>query len=135
DAEDHVKVILQIAGGPLADLEFSNACAYPQDPWLVMGTQGGLAGSHAQLRRRYVDPRLLPARPLSREPTPGREYNREELPWVEETADLSHEGHRASNKRLYHDLYATLRQGAPLQITPESIRRQIAVLEKCRAQA
>jgi len=43
------------------------------------------------------------------------------------------EAPRASNKRLYADLYATLRQGAPLAITPQSIRRQIAVLEQCRA--
>ena len=31
-----------------------------------------------------------------------------------------------------HDLYATLRKHAPLAVTPESIQRQIAVLEKCR---
>jgi scyllo-inositol 2-dehydrogenase (NADP+) len=132
DAEDHVKVVLQVPGGPLVDLEFTNACAYPQDPWLVMGTRGGLSGSHNQIRWRYVDDRLLPTRPVSREPTPDRSYNREELPWIEESSDLSREGHRASNKRLYHDLYATLRHSAPLQITPESIRRQIAVLERCR---
>ena len=84
------------------------------------------------VRDREVDLVVVAAAALE-EPTPDRGYNREELPWVEETADLSKEGHRASNKRLYHDLYATLRQGAPLQITTESILRQIAVLEKCRA--
>ena len=132
DAEDHVKVILRAPGAPLIDMEFSNACAYPQEIWLVMGTQGGLAGSHAQLRWKSIDPDVLPARQLSREPTPDRSYNREELPWVEETCDLSKEGHRTNNRRLYHRLYATLREGAPLAITPGSIRRQIAVLEACR---
>ncbi len=132
DAEDHVKVILRAPGAPLIDLEFTNACAYPQDIWLVMGTQGGLTGSHTHLRWKSIDPRILPARQVSREPTPDRSYNREELPWVEETCDVSKEGHRTNNQRLYHGLYATLRRGAPLAITPESIRRQIAVLEKCR---
>jgi len=132
DAEDHVKVILRAPGAPTIDMEFSNAVAYPQDTWHVMGTQGGLSGSHSQLRWKSIDPDVLPVRQLSREPTPDRSYNREELPWVEETCDLSKEGHRTNNRRLYHDLYGTLRQQAPLAITPESIRRQIAVLEKCR---
>ena len=52
DAEDHVKIILRIPGGPLADLEFSNANAYPQEPWLVMGTQGGLARPEPERRQR-----------------------------------------------------------------------------------
>jgi scyllo-inositol 2-dehydrogenase (NADP+) len=132
DAEDHVKVILRARGAPMIDIEFSNAVAYPQDIWLVMGTNGGLTGTHSQLRWKYFDPDILPSRQLSREPTPDRSYNREELPWVEETCDLSKEGHRTNNRKLYHDLYATLRRDAPLVITPESIRQQIAVLERCR---
>jgi predicted dehydrogenase len=132
DAEDHVKVILRAPGAPIIDMEFTNACAYPQDVWLVMGTQGGLTGSHTQLRWKSFDPDSLPTRQLSREPTPDRSYNREELPWVEETCDLSKEGHRSNNRKLYNGLYATLRQGARLPITAESIRRQIAVLETCR---
>jgi predicted dehydrogenase len=132
DADDHAKVILRAPGAPLIDMEFTNACAYPQDMWLVMGTQGGLTGTHTQLRWKSIDPELLPPRPVSPEPTPDRSYNREELPWVEETCDLSREGHRESNARLYHDLFATVRHGAPLMVTPESIRRQIAVLERCR---
>jgi predicted dehydrogenase len=131
DAEDHVKIVLKAPGAPLIDLEFSNAVAYPQEMWLVMGTQGGLAGSHGELRWRYFDPAAVPPRPVSREPTPDRSYNREQLPWIEETCDLG-ESHTESNKRLYRDLYATLREGAPLAVTPASIRRQIALLEKCR---
>ena len=132
DAEDHVKVILHAPGTPMIDMEFTNACAYSQEQWLVMGTQGGLTGTHGQLRWKYVDPELLPRRPVSREPAPDRSYNREELPWVEESCDFSNETYTMSNKRLYNALYATLRKGAPLAIAPESIRRQIAVLEKCR---
>jgi hypothetical protein len=35
-------------------------------------------------------------------------------------------------QQLYRDLHATIREGAPLAITPESVRRQVAILEKCR---
>ena len=63
---------------------------------------------------------------------PSEVFALHELPWIEETCDLTHETHDMSVRRLYSDLYATLRQGAPLAITPASIRRQIAVLERCR---
>ncbi|MDQ3541467.1 MAG: Gfo/Idh/MocA family oxidoreductase [Chloroflexota bacterium] len=132
DAEDHVKVILRAPGEPLIDLEFTNACAYPQEQWLVMGTQGSLTGSHGKYRWRYIEPALLPERELSRDATPDRSYNREELAWIEESSDLSAEPFGMSHRRLYLDLYLTLREGKPLAITPESIRRQLSVMDKCR---
>ena len=131
DAESHVKIILRTDHGPMVDIELTSACAYPQAEWLVMGAQGGLTGSAQELRWKYLDPELLPPRPLSRQPTPDRSYNSEELPWQEEVCDLSADRNWGYEK-VYLDLYATLRQGQPLAITPESVRRQIAILEKCR---
>jgi scyllo-inositol 2-dehydrogenase (NADP+) len=131
DAESHVKIILQTDNGPMIDIELTNACAYPQEEWLVMGTQGGLSGTSPRLCWKYFDPELVPPRPVSREPTPDRSYNREELPWREETCDVSAE-HNPGYRKVYLDLYATLRRGEPLAITPESVRRQIAVLDRCR---
>jgi scyllo-inositol 2-dehydrogenase (NADP+) len=132
DAEDHVKVILHAPGAPMIDLEFTNACAYPQERWLVMGTRGSLTGGHRSLRWKHFDPAAVPERQVSREPTPDRSYNAERLPWTEEAWELTEPDPRASNKRLYQDLYATLREGAPLAVAAESVRRQISVLERCR---
>ncbi len=76
----------------------------------------------------------LPGRPVSEAPTPDRSYNREELTWHEES-------HACADSfgdwpvRFYSDLYAALRGGASLPITPEAIRRRIAVIEKARAAA
>ena len=131
DAESHVKIILRADGRPMIDIELTSACAFPQQEWLVMGTQGGLEGNSRMLRWRYFDPERLPPRPVSREPTVDRSYNREDLPWQEETCDLAASQDQGRAK-VYRDLYATLRQGAPLAITPQSVRRQIAVLERCR---
>jgi len=131
DAESHVKIILRARGKPLIDIELTNACAYPQEDWLVMGTQGGLSGSQRQLRWKSFDPQALPPRPLTREPTPDRSYNHEELPWQEEVYTPSGEdawGYR----KIWLDFYATLRHGAPLAITPESVRREVAILDACR---
>ena len=131
DAEDHVKVILRAEGAPMIDVEISSACAYPQAQWLVMGTSGGLTGSAKELRWKYVDLDLLPPRPVDTAPTPDRSYNREDLPWQEETWRAPESGPPMAAP-FYLDLYETLRHGAPLAVTPESVRRQLVVLEKCR---
>ncbi len=131
DAESHVKIILQAQGSPMIDIELTSACCYPQDDWLVMGTQGGLTGTLKRLRWKYFDPGALPPRPLSREPTPDRSYNHEDLPWQEETWEAPDEDYWGYRK-IWFDIYATLREGKPLAITPESVRREIAILEQCR---
>jgi hypothetical protein len=69
---------------------------------------------------------------VSRQPTPDRSYNSEKLPWREETCDLGADP-SWGYERVFLDLYASLRQGKPLAITPESVRRQVAMLERCRA--
>ena len=134
DAESHIKIILKPQAGPLIDLEITNTCAYPQERWLVMGTQGTLTGGAREMRWKYFDPAEAPPLVLDTAPTPDRSYNREVLPWKEETIELVHDG-AGDVRRLYRDLYAAIRQGAPLAVTPESVRRQVAVLERCRAQS
>lgn len=133
EAEDHVKVVLSAPGKPTIDLEVTAACAYPQDRWLVMGSQGGLAGTATQLRWKHFDPALLPSRPVDTAPTPDRRYNGETFPWVEESAEIPRDGPRKANAEVYRGLYPALREGAPVPITAESVRRQIAVLDRCRA--
>lgn len=134
DAEDQVKIILRAPGKPLVDIEMTQAFAYGQDRWQIMGTQGSLTGSQKQIRWKYFDPRVAEPRPLSKEPTADRSYNRDTLPWCEETWDAT-EDVTSGYELLYQDLYETLVNGAPLAITPESVRRQIAVLEECRRQS
>lgn len=130
DADDHVKIILQAADAPMIDIELTSVCAYPQDTWLVMGTQGGIKGTTNELRWKYFDPRDLPPRPVDRTPTHDRSYNSEKILWKEETWKISEDSIPAEIG-FYKDLYDTLRGGKRLGITPESVRWQIDVLEKC----
>ncbi len=130
DAEDHCKVILQAPGAPMIDIEVTSACAYPQEPFLVMGTSGGLKVTGNKIEWKYVDFSKLPPRPVDRTPTPDRSYNSEQLPWQTEECEVVMD-FPAWTSNFYRDVYKTLRQGAPLVITPESVRRQIALLEKC----
>lgn len=134
DADDHVKIVLRTKGGPTVDVEVTNAAAIRQDSWYIMGTQGGLTGGAQELRWRYFNPRLLPERQATAEPTPDRSYNREDVPWQEESWQKGEEK-TTGYDMLYLDLYETLRHGAPLAITPESVRKQIAIFEECRRQS
>lgn len=134
DADDHVKVILRAKGAPMVDLEISSTCAYPQEMWLVMGTCGGLAGKPSGLRWKYFDPKALPPRTVDRNPTPDRSYNTETIPWQPEETWDAKEGAGPGENGFYRDVYAALREGKPAPVTPESVRRQIAVLEECHRQ-
>jgi predicted dehydrogenase len=134
DAEDHVKVVMYAPGQPLIDVEITHACAFPQERWLVMGTQGSLTGSPQRLTWKYFDHRLLEPRTVSKEPTPDRSYNQEDLPLQEEIWERSRDT-TTGYELLYLDLHESIVQGKPPVITAESVRRQIAVLEECRRQS
>jgi scyllo-inositol 2-dehydrogenase (NADP+) len=130
DADDHVKIMIKGPSAPTIDIELSSCAAFPGDTWTVMGTQGGLAGNTRQLRWKWLDWANQPPRQLDLQPTPNRSYNADTLTWQEDSWDIANDtspGHAA----FYHDLYATIRQGAPLQITPESVRRVIWLQEEC----
>lgn len=130
DANDHAKLLFQGENGLMVDLEIASAYAYPQEPWLVMGTQGSLTGTGNQLRWKYINPEELEPREVDITPTPDRSYNREALNWIEETWDIE-ESEDPGQVAFYHDLYETVRNDAPLAITPESVRPQVAILEYC----
>ena len=131
DAEDHVKLILHAPGCPTIDVEVTSACAYPQETWLVMGTSGTLAGGMNGLRWKYLDPATLPAREVEKAPTAGRAYCQEDLPWKEEECWKDPKPGGLYWRGFYEDLHRTLRNGASVPVTPESVRRQLVVIEKC----
>lgn len=147
DAEDHVRLTLRVPSRPLdtptIDIEFFATCAYPQEPWLVMGTTGGLKGNGKTLMVKTVDWGAMPPRPVTETSTPDRSYNREELNWHEETLTVGGEvggGAGAAPagglaEQFYDGLFASLRGGEPLLIAPEEVKARIAVIEKARQSA
>jgi predicted dehydrogenase len=134
DAEDHVKIVLKGRKAPTIDIEVTSACAYPQPSWLVMGTLGGLAAEGNRLKWKYISPQELSPRRVDIQPTPDRSYNSESYRWKEERFDPSQNSPVAKELPdglgFYVDLYETLRHKALLAITPQSVRRQIALIEK-----
>ncbi len=130
DADDFVKIVVKAKDAPTLDIEVSSCCAYPSETWNIMGTNGGLSGSTRQLQWKWVDWDAQEPRELDLAPTPNRSYNRDTLVWQEASWDIENDtspGHAG----FYHDLFATIRQGAPLAVTAESVRRVIWLQEEC----
>lgn len=134
DADDHVKIILYGENAPTVEVEVTSACTYGQDSWLVMGTHGGLSGTSTSLKWKYFKPKDLPKRIVDERPTPDRSYNMETIPFIEKSWDIGNDK-SPGQKGFYLDLYNTIRNGTPLVITSQSVRRQMLVMEQCRQMA
>lgn len=131
DADDHVKLILHGEGHPIVEVEMTSASPYKQDLWHIMGTQGGLKGGGTELEWTWINPDELPERTVETEPTPDRSYNREEYTWHSDSWSAEDQEITPLQVQFYENVYRTLRENASLVITPESVRRQIAVIEQC----
>lgn len=138
DAEDYVKVVLKKKGAPVIDLEISSCDAYPGDMITVHGTQGGLSGGGSGLRWRYFNPKKAPKQKLQRKPLPGPSYCGEKLAFAEKNWAPSKAQANAfgwMSKQFYDHLYTCIRNGAKLEVTPQQVKVQMAVMEECHRQA
>lgn len=132
DAEEHMKLVLRAPGMPTVDIEYTNACAYEQDRWHIMGTAGGLAGTPEHLDWKTVDWSAMPERVVDEGPAAGRKYPAEDILWTE------HSWHASASdptpyEMFYFELYNAVRTGAEMLVTPASVRRYVRVLDRCRA--
>lgn len=142
DAEDYVKLLMRGQGRPTIDLEISSCCAYPRDSFNVQGTLGGLHGNAVKLEWKHYIPEEAPHQQLSREPLFDADgqpaYCREQLNWHTGRWELPppHGVHLFDEmtEKLYAMLHRTLTTGTPLEITPQQVRQQMAVMEECRRQ-
>ncbi len=135
DADDHVKIMLRSkSGGPTADVELSNATSVHQDHYIIEGTTGGLWGNSQELHWRFFEPKMLPERQASPEPTPDRSYNREDIPWQEGQWQRGKET-TTGYEGIYFNLYDAITTGAPVTVKPETVRTQIAIFDECRRQS
>ncbi|MFH2069261.1 MAG: Gfo/Idh/MocA family oxidoreductase [Candidatus Omnitrophota bacterium] len=141
DAEDYVKLLLQTPGKPLIDVEISSCCAYPGFTYNIQAARGGAQGNNSRITWKYFKPTEASKRRLQRTPlanpdgTPA--YCVDDLKWHEESWNLAEEQKdlfNTMNKFFYDMLHKTLQHGKPLEITPQQVRQQIAVIEECHRQ-
>lgn len=137
DAEDHVRLALRVPGRPelpTLDIEFTSASPIAQENWHVMASCGGLSATPTRVRWKWTDPATWPPRTLDERSTPDRSYNRDDVPWREETLECTQTIVDAQ-LALYAEIHSAIRTGAPLTVTPEIARRRIRVIELARRNA
>ncbi|MCX8082353.1 MAG: Gfo/Idh/MocA family oxidoreductase [bacterium] len=141
DAEDYVKLIMTAPERPLIDIEISSCAPYQPFNYQIQASRGGLIGTMTHLEWKYYKPSEAPKRKLQTAPitnpngTPA--YCTETLKFYEEKWDLPEEQKdffMFMTTSFYEMLYRTLAYGKPLEITPEQVRQQIAVIEECQRQ-
>ncbi len=138
DAEDHVKLLLRRKGRPTIDLEISSCCSYTPYTYVVYGSRGSLAGTMNHIEWKYYTDAEAPARQLIREPMPNCSFCSESLPFHEEKwdapAEVAANLFDAMGICFYNNLYEVLVSGASLEVLPEQVRQQIAVIEEAHRQ-
>jgi scyllo-inositol 2-dehydrogenase (NADP+) len=133
DADDHCKIVMRCENGTLIDVEISNCMAVPlASQWIIAGTQGSLTMTPDGVWVKWYDPAKVPSLEVLEGPAMGRRYgNDDTLPWEEKVIPLPETD---SYGAFYDNLATVIRDGAPLAVTPESVRDTVAVLELCRKQ-
>lgn len=139
DAEDYVKLILTMPGKPLIDLTISCCDAYPSFTYKIHGRNGGLRGDMKHIDWKYFYPEMAPKQELIRhslakeDGTPA--YCGEKLPWREGSWDGDANGAFDTAVAAYYDMvYNHLIHQAPLAITLDQVRQQVAVYEEAHRQ-
>ena len=127
DADDHVKVLLKGENGRIVDLEVSTSCAFPEPKWTVLGTRGTLRSDGKTSELKYFDPKKLKPLKVYETPPEGRKYGSGEvIEWIEETRSSKAE----IQSDFYDNVFDVLRKNKKQEITPESVREVIRLLEK-----
>ncbi len=136
DAEDYVNILLRVPGKPLIEVEISSCCAYS-----LFTYHGGLKGTATHIDWKYYKESETPEVKLQETPisnpdgTPA--YCIDNLKFYEEHWDVPEEQKNmfmVMSGSFYNMLYKTLVYGKPLEITPQQVRQQIAVIEECYKQ-
>lgn len=128
DAEDHVQLLLQAANGVTADLVVSTAIALDAPRWMLCGKNGTLASDGQKSRVRYYDPAKAPPLEVLDAAAPGRQYQKEALPWEEKEIEIGPPPVRA----FHENVYDVLIHRAAQVVTPESALEVVRVLEMAR---
>jgi len=131
DADDHAKIILKGENGRVIDLEISTSCAWGEPKWTLLGTNGTLRSDGETSEIKYFDPKKLKPLKVNEAPPSARQYGSGEvLPWQEETrpsvADVPSD--------FYDNVFAVIRKDIKMDISPESVREVIRVIETAHRQ-
>ncbi|MBQ7179356.1 MAG: Gfo/Idh/MocA family oxidoreductase [Victivallales bacterium] len=131
-AEDHIKLLFTKPGHPTIDYEVTSCAVFSPPRYQIYGEFGGLTANPGTIEWKYYKPEEAAPQHLIKEPLPERKYCSEKLEWFENSwKDTGSRGADWMGEKLYMNLYDAIRNGAPLVVRLEDVRRQIAIIEEC----
>ncbi len=142
DAENFVKVVLyKDADHPVIDVQGGYAYAYSPYTYKIDAEYGGILASTKRVQWKYIKPDENSPLVLQKDSLHYNSgmphYCNEDIKIYEETWDDEGEVYGTFGNMtgaFYDMLYKSLTEGAPLHVTPQQVRRQIAVIEECHRQ-
>lgn len=138
DAEDYAKILFSGENKPLFDIEISSCNAYAPYLYVIQATNGSLRANYSTVEWQWFDPNEIPLpalqlRPLGQPDTDLPAYCGEKLNWHKESCDLTGSAFTTAVDAYYRMIHRHLTEGAPLEITPEQVLRQIRLNEQIHA--
>ncbi len=129
DVEDHIKLILKAENGRVADIGISTSCNAKEPKWTLLGTHGTLVSDGTTTTIRSFDPKKLGKLKVIETPAEGRRYgNADVIPW--ETEELPAKGKSIGD--LYDNIWAVLREGKKMVVTPEQALYNVEIMDKAK---
>jgi predicted dehydrogenase len=103
--EDHILALIRFANGGTAEIQMSHLAAAPRPRWRILGTKGALLDEGGGKSFKVIG----------------------FMDGVRATGEVAY--YKDTWDEYYRNLGAHLLRGAPLEVTPESARRVIGVIE------
>jgi scyllo-inositol 2-dehydrogenase (NADP+) len=139
DADDFTLVVLTGKGSPTIEVVLNSYQAYPQgEIYNISGSLGGMIAGPTGAKWKYFNPRKAPLQKLHKRWSHNRQYVSETLPWVEKsweaTGMVKDDHFHYLSSSFYNNIYNVLTGRGKLEVLPQQVRTQIAVIEECHRQ-
>lgn len=138
DAEDFAKILLDVPGKPLVNVEISKCNAYSPYVYLIECQYGSLRCTHTKLEYKYYNPETAPEQHQILTPLVNDKglpaYCGEKLEWTEKEEEIKGSVFTVSVYKYYKMIYDYLTEGKPMEICPEQVLTQLKVIDQIHAQ-
>ncbi len=129
DADDVVKILLELAGGVVADCTISQASVGKADEFVIWGTSGTVEHTAGKITLHWFDPATLPPKDVNPSlASVGRKYPSEAMDVRQETVLVD----PTYQVDVFANLAQAIRGTAELFVPPRQTLALMEILARCR---
>ena len=129
DAEDAVKIIVEMRGGAIGEVDINQASTLSPFELEVTGTRGAIALENAVFHLRFFADEDLAPKKLNRSlASAGRQYPKDQMPFTEQHIPVD----KNLTLDLYTDLACAIRQGKEPFVKPRGTLAVMQLMQQCR---